>query len=145
MALHRLYKRLYKRLYNGSAITCIVTHTIVRTTSSILSIQMALYYLYVVSTNSLLCISVIARFVYLQQLCIVSMTALLVLIQSPYNRLYEWLCIVSTNGCIVSINGSATALQRLYEWLFEWLYERLYNGSTIAHTIVSANGSALSL
>ena len=106
---------------------------------------MALYHLYVIFMNSLLCMSIIARFVYLQQLCIVFMTALLVLIQSPYNRRYEWLCIVSTNGCIVSMNGSVTALQRLYEWLFERLYEWLYDGSTIAHTIVSANGFASSL
>ena len=54
-ALHRLYKRLYERLYerlyNGSAITRIVAHTIVRTTGSASSVQMALYHLYVVSTN----------------------------------------------------------------------------------------------
>jgi hypothetical protein len=58
------------------------------------------------------------------------------------HRLYERLC-----------NGSVTALQRLYEWLFEqlyeWLFERLhewlYDGFTIAHTIVSVNGSVSSL
>ena len=51
MALLCLYKRLYERLYNGSAITRTVAHTIVRTTGSASSIQMALYHLYVVSTN----------------------------------------------------------------------------------------------
>ena len=70
-------------------------------------------------------------------------------LRTALHRLYERLHRLHERLC----NGSATALQRLYAWLFERLYERLferlyerlYDGSTIAHTMVSANGSASSL
>ena len=79
------------------------------------------------------------------RLYIVSTTALPLLIQSPYNRPYERLC-------IISINGFITALQRLYKWLFKWLYKqlykRLYDGSIIACIVTCNhlyNGSATAL
>ena len=52
-------------LYNGSAITYIVAHTIVCITNSASSVQMALYYLYIVSTNGPASFLRTARFVYL--------------------------------------------------------------------------------
>ena len=102
-ALHRLDERLYIISTNGSASSLrTAVRTAVRTT-----LRTVLQRLYDSMTT-------------LRRLCVVyggSTWSLRRLYHCPYsrtyNRPYERLCIVSTNGCIVSMNGSATALQRL--------------------------------
>jgi hypothetical protein len=76
------------------------------------------------------------------------MTALPSPVQSPYDRLYERLCIVSTNGFASSLRA---VLHRLYDWLYNGsasflqpALRRLYNRPYIAHTIVCTDVSIIS-